>query len=49
VKVLRLNEKTVVISDGLESGDRVVLTRLSAPVNGMEVEIEEPATDEEEK
>ena len=25
---------------GLEAGDRVVLTRLSAPVIGMEVEIE---------
>lgn len=41
VAVLRLNEKTVVVSDGLEPGDRVVLTRLSAPVNGMEIEIEE--------
>jgi len=41
VKVVRLNEKTAVISDGIEPGDRVVLTRLSTPVVGMEVEIEE--------
>lgn len=40
VTVLRLNEKTAVVSEGLQVGERVVLTRLSAPVIGMEVEIE---------
>jgi RND family efflux transporter MFP subunit len=49
VEVVRLNEKTAVISDGLETGDRVVLTRLSTPVTGMEVEIEEPTETGEEK
>jgi RND family efflux transporter MFP subunit len=49
VSVARLNEKTAVVSKGLEAGDRVVLTRLSTPVVGMEVEIEAPAEKEVEK
>ena len=36
----RLTRETALVSGGLEAGDRVVLTRLSAPVIGMEVEIE---------
>ena len=36
----RLTRDTALVSGGLEAGDRVVLTRLSAPVAGMEVEIE---------
>lgn len=36
----RLTRDTALVGGGLEAGDRVVLTRLSAPVSGMEVEIE---------
>jgi RND family efflux transporter MFP subunit len=36
----RLTKETAVVQSGIEAGDRVVLTRLSAPVFGMEVEIE---------
>lgn len=46
VEVIRLTEKSVVIHDGLEAGERIVLTRLSAPVVDMEVEIEEPVSEE---
>jgi len=49
VEVLRLTEKTAVVQKGLEAGDRVVLTRLTAPVVGMEVEIEAPEEAEEGK
>lgn len=38
--VPRLTRHTALVSEGLKAGDRVVLTRLSAPVAGMEVEIE---------
>ncbi len=41
VEIVRLTAETVVVHDGLEEGDRIVLTRLTAPVVGMEVEIEE--------
>lgn len=47
VVVLHLTETTAVIHGGLEAGDRVILTRLSAPVVGMEVEIETGAEREE--
>ncbi len=47
VNVLRLTKDTAVVSDGLSQGDRVVLTRLPAPVVGMEVEIEAAAEKEE--
>jgi RND family efflux transporter MFP subunit len=47
VRVLRTNEKTVMIGEGLEAGERVVLTRLSSPVVGMEVMVEAPQTKEE--
>lgn len=40
VEVVRLTEKTAVVHKGLEAGDRVVLTRLTAPVVGMAVEVE---------
>ncbi|MBG7607298.1 MAG: efflux RND transporter periplasmic adaptor subunit [Verrucomicrobia bacterium] len=49
VEVVRLTAKTAVVHQGLEAGDRVVLTRLTAPVVGMEVEVEtaeEPEEDE---
>lgn len=36
----RLTRDTALVGGGLGAGDRVVLTRLSAPVAGMEVEIE---------
>jgi hypothetical protein len=38
---------TVMIGEGLEAGERVVLTRLSSPVAGMEVMVEAPKTKEE--
>lgn len=49
VEVVRLTEKTAVVHKGLEVGDRVVLTRLTAPVVGMAVEVEtaeKPEADE---
>lgn len=46
VRVLRTNEMSVLIGEGLEKGDRVVLTRLSSPVAGMEVTVETPQTKE---
>jgi hypothetical protein len=49
IEVVRLTEETAVIHDGLSTGDQVVLTRLSAPVIGMEVEIEETTTPEKEE
>jgi RND family efflux transporter MFP subunit len=36
----RLTRDTALVSGGLEEGERVVLTRLSTPVTGMEVEIQ---------
>lgn len=47
VRVVRADEKTVLIAEGLEAGERVVLTRLSAPVVGMEVTVEAATTKEE--
>ncbi len=44
----RLTRDTALVSGGLEAGDRVVLTRLSAPIAGMEVEIETDAQKEDE-
>lgn len=44
----RLTRETALVSGGLEAGDRVVLTRLSAPIAGMEVEIENDAKKEDE-
>lgn len=49
VSVIRLTGKSAVVGSGLENGDRMVLTRLSAAVDGMEVVIEEPVETEEEK
>jgi RND family efflux transporter MFP subunit len=47
VHLLRAEEKTVLIAEGLEAGERVVLTRLSSPVNGMKVTVEAAKTKEE--
>ena len=44
----RLTRETALVSGGLEAGDRVVLTRLSAPIAGMEVEIEKDPEKEDE-
>ena len=46
VEVVRMTEKTAVVHGGLEAGDKIVLTRLSAPVIGMEV-APEPAEDDQ--
>lgn len=40
VEVLRANRDALVVKGNFESGDRLLLTRLSAPVDGMEVRIE---------
>lgn len=40
VGVVRMTERTAVVDEGLEGGEKVVLTRLSAPVSGMEVAVE---------
>lgn len=42
----RLTRETALVSGGLEAGDHVVLTRLSAPVAGMEVKFEVRAAKE---
>ncbi len=52
VSVLRLKEKTAVVKGGLDPGDRMVLTRLAAATEGMDVVVEDaepPAEKEEEK
>ncbi|MFD2255675.1 efflux RND transporter periplasmic adaptor subunit [Luteolibacter algae] len=49
VEVLWLTEKTAVIGKGLEAGDRVCMTRLSGPVVGMEVMVENGKTAEAEE
>ena len=43
----RLTRDTALVSSGLEAGDRVVLTRLSAPIAGMEIEIDLDVVEEE--
>ncbi|MFK7850515.1 MAG: efflux RND transporter periplasmic adaptor subunit [Akkermansiaceae bacterium] len=47
VEILRLNRDSAVVGDGLATGERVVLTRLSTPVTGMEVDVEEKVEKEE--
>ena len=44
----RLTRKTALVSGGLEAGDRIVLTRLSAPIAGMEVQIQQDINKEAE-
>lgn len=44
----RLTRENALVSGGLEAGDRIVLTRLSAPIAGMEVQIQEDANKEAE-
>ena len=44
----RLTRKTALVSGGLEAGDRIVLTRLSAPIAGMDVQIQKDANKEAE-
>jgi RND family efflux transporter MFP subunit len=43
VEVVRSTGRTLIVSKGIEDGDRLCLTRLNAPVKGMEVLVEEPA------
>ena len=45
VELVRMTEKTAVVHGGLEAGDKIVLTRLSAPVIGMEVAAEPSGED----
>jgi RND family efflux transporter MFP subunit len=47
VRVLRSDVENVLIGEGLVAGDRVVLTRLSSPVAGMEVTVEKSQHKEE--
>ena len=42
IQISRLTAETAVIHSGLAAGDRIVLTRLTAPVADMEVAIETP-------
>lgn len=44
VEVVRGTAETVVVSSGLSSGERLCVTRLNAPVNGMEVRVEDDQT-----
>lgn len=44
----RRTRKTALVSGGLEAGDRIVLTRLSAPIAGMEVQIQQDTNKEAE-
>ena len=44
----RRTRKTALVSGGLEAGDRIVLTRLSAPIAGMEVQIQQDINKEAE-
>lgn len=41
VEVLRTTASDVIVTQGLASGERLSVTRLNAPVNGMEVRVEE--------
>ena len=39
VNILRTDSENIYISDGLSSGDKVVLTKLSTPIEGMSVRV----------
>jgi RND family efflux transporter MFP subunit len=43
IEVVRTTGRTLIVSKGIEDGDRLCLTRLNAPVKGMQVLVEEPA------
>jgi len=43
VRVLRSTRDTVIVGEGLAEGERIALTRVSAPVSGMEVRLSEAA------
>lgn len=45
VTVARMNQDRAVISEGLKSGERIITTRLTAPVEGLLLQIENPETD----
>ena len=45
--VIRSNASEIFVSKGVEVGERVVLTRLTGAIQGMEVEVES-STDKEE-
>lgn len=47
VEILRSGREELVVRGNFEAGDELVLTRLTAPLTGMEVEQEEVSTDEE--
>ena len=44
LEVIRRTAESAVIREGLSAGERLCLTRLNAPVAGMQVRVEEPAT-----
>ncbi len=48
VDVVRTTRETAVVGDGLAAGERLCLTRLNAPVNGMEVRVDGEVSAEEE-
>lgn len=40
IEIVRSTRDTAIVRSGLSSGERLVLTRLSAPVNGMQVRVD---------
>lgn len=49
LKVVRSTATEVLVSSGVSAGEKVVLTRISGAVEGMEVEVEESFSGEEEE
>ena len=45
VKVVRADGGDLLVSEGLQDGDRICMTALAAPVDGMTVRVIEPAAD----
>ena len=45
VSVLRTSERTVIVDGGLKSGERICVTPLNAPVDGMPVRVEDGETE----
>ena len=45
VKIARRLRNTVLVSEGLSNGDRVVVSRLASPVPGMQLRVKQPASE----
>ncbi len=46
LRISRADDERMIVSEGLEEGDRICLTRINAPVAGMEVRVEETISGE---